>query len=138
MSSDIVSISIRVRYAECDPMQVAHHANYLVWFEAARSEYCRVRGISYAQMERDGFFLPVVEASCRYVAPARYDDLLTLTTWVAELKRRSLRMRYVLRRGETELAHGETYHIVVDGDGRARTWPPDIAARFVPEAPLSP
>jgi len=125
-----VTIAVRVRYFETDKMQVAHHANYLVWFEEARSAFCRIRGIDYPQMERDGLFLPIVEAHCRYIAPARYDELLSVSVFVLECARRSVRFGYVIQRDETLLAEGETYQILVDGNGRPRSWPEELAARM--------
>ena len=67
--------TLRVRYAETDQMGVAYYANYLVWMELGRVEYCRAAGLRYRDMEEnDQVLLAVVEASCRYVSPARYDD----------------------------------------------------------------
>jgi acyl-CoA thioester hydrolase len=125
-----VSLTLRVRYFETDQMRVAHHAHYLVWFEAARSEFCRVRGIDYSQMERDGYFMPILEARCRYRRPARYDDELTITVRVVERTRRTLKLHYVVVRGEEELAEGETTQMLVDGEGRPRSFPAEIAKRF--------
>ncbi len=124
-----VSLSVCVRYAETDQMGVAHHANYLVWFEAARSAFCRERGVPYSRIERDlGLMLPVVEASVRYKLPAHYEDELTIDAHVAERTRRTIRFAYLVRRGKTELAHGHTTHMLVDANGRPRTWPDDVAA----------
>src|SRR5438552_1546941 len=72
--SGTVTATIRVRYAETDQMQMAYYGRYFEWFEVARSEYCRVRGIDYAAMEAAGLFMPIMEARCRYKAPAHYDD----------------------------------------------------------------
>lgn len=74
ISSETVVWRTRVRYAETDQMGVAHHAVYPVWFEASRSEFCRLRGIDYGQMERDGMLLPLYELRVRYLQPARYED----------------------------------------------------------------
>ena len=126
------SITIRVRYFETDQMQVAHHAHYLVWFEAARSEFCRLRGVDYTQMEQQGYFLPIVEAHCRYIAPARYDEEITVTTYVIAAKRRTLRMGYTVTRGEATLATGETYQIVIGLDKRPRALPDNLYALFSP------
>ena len=82
-----VQLTLRVRYAETDQMGMVHHSNYLIWFEAARSEFCRQFGIDYRQMEIDGLFLPVAEAQCRYIGPAFYEDEIVIKTWVIELKR---------------------------------------------------
>ncbi len=127
-----VTMTFHVRYAETDAMRVAHHANYLVWFEMGRAAFCRERGIDYGAMETErGLFLPIVEAHCRYVSPARYDDLLTLSVWCKEATKRTLRFGYLLKRDATLLAEGETYQILVDNAGRPRTLPPDLAERMI-------
>ncbi len=128
---DVVT-SIRVRYAECDPMQVAHHSTYLIWFEAGRADLCRVRGIDYPAMERSGLFLPVVEARCRYIASARYDEVLELTTCILEIKRRTVRFGYRLVRDNQTVAEGETYQMLVDSSRRPRTFPAELFERFQP------
>lgn len=122
--------SFRVRYFETDQMQVAHHAHYFVWFEAARSEFCRKYGIDYSQMEKEGLFMPVLEARCRYRLPIRYDDDLTVTATVVERTRRTLRIRYTVTRDGVELAEGETTQMLIDAEGRPRSFPEEIAARF--------
>jgi acyl-CoA thioester hydrolase len=76
---------IRVRYAETDQMGVVYHANYFPYFESARTESIRQLGFTYADMERMGVIMPVVDVHCRYLRPARYDDLLTIRTIVKEL-----------------------------------------------------
>lgn len=132
MSEQVIT-KIRVRYAECDPMQVAHHSAYFVWCEAGRADYCRVRGIDYIQMERDGLFLPVVEARCRYLAGARYDDELILTTRVIERRRRTVRFTYRIAREGALIAEAETYQMLIDREGKPRSWPEEIAALFAPD-----
>jgi acyl-CoA thioester hydrolase len=128
-----VELKLRVRYAETDQMGMVHHANYLIWFEASRSEFCRVHGIDYRQMEADGLFLPVAEAHCRYISPAFYEDEIVVKTWVIELKRCLLRIGYEVRRGETLLAAGETLQVLVrKPENRPCSFPPEIAAKFVP------
>lgn len=124
---------IRVRYAETDQMRVAYYGNYFTWFEIGRVELCRQRGLEYKRMEEeDGLFLVVVEASCRYVRPARYDDLLTIRTWVAEARRRAIRFGYeVLNHGSGErIATGETLHMICDRLGRPRSLPEKFQALF--------
>src|SRR5579871_4418308 len=129
--SDYVGITVRVRYAETDQMGMVHHANYLIWFEAARSAFCRECGIDYGQMERDGMILPLVEAHCRYIRPALYEDEVTLRTWVIALRRSLLRIGYTVLRGEEILATGETLQILLDRpSGKARSFPPHIASLF--------
>lgn len=127
-----VTLTIRVRYAETDQMGVAHHANYLVWFEAARSEFCRAHGMDYTSMEAQGCFLPIIEVQCRYRASARYDEEIAVTTYVIERTRRTLRIGYRAQRGETLLAEGETLQMLVGRDGKPRTFPEEIARLFDP------
>ena len=124
------ALTLRVRYFETDQMRVAHHAHYFVWFEAARSEFCRKYGIDYSQMEKDGLFMPVLEARCRYRLPVRYDDELIVTATVLERTRRTLKIHYCVAREGQELAEGETTQMVVDGEGRPRSFPDDVALRF--------
>jgi len=86
---------VRVRYAETDQMGVAHHSNYLIWFEAGRSDFCRGRGFSYKEMEeKEGALLVVAESYVRYKSPAFYEDILIVRTRVGEVRSRSLRFIY--------------------------------------------
>jgi len=122
--------TLRVRYAETDKMGVVYHANYLVWFEIGRTEYCRARGFSYRDMEEsENAFLVVAESYCRYKAPAYYDDVLVVRTHVTELRRRSLRFGYeIIREADgVIIAEGETGHVVTDGTGRVRSMPTGFA-----------
>ena len=117
---------VRVRYAETDQMGVVYHANYLVWFEIGRTEFCRARGFAYREMEEnDRAFLVVAESYCRYKAPAYYDDELIVRTHVTELRRRSVRFGYeVVRLSDgTIIAEGETGHVVTNADGRVISMP---------------
>jgi acyl-CoA thioester hydrolase len=112
--------TIRVRYAETDQMGVVYYANYFVWFEVGRVELMRSLGFEYRELEeQDQCFLPVVEANCRYKAPARYDDVLTLETRVLNQRTSMIRFGYRLLRDMPDaasvlLAEGETVHVVVD------------------------
>jgi acyl-CoA thioester hydrolase len=117
---------IRVRYAETDKMGIVHHSNYLVWFELARSEFCRARGFSYKEMEeKDNALLVVAEAYCRYKSPAFYEDVLTLRTKLAEVRSRSIRFIYEIYRpfDQALLAEGETLHLVTDENKKVRKLP---------------
>jgi len=121
---------LRVRYAETDKMGVVYHANYLVWFEIGRTEFCRARGFSYRDMEEnENAFLVVAESYCRYKAPAYYDDVLIVRTHITELRRRSLRFGYeIVRESDgVVIAEGETGHVVTDQNSRVRSFPPGFA-----------
>lgn len=135
-SEDTVVWRTRVRYAETDQMGVAHHANYAIWFEASRSEFCRMRGIDYGQIERDGMLLPVLELRVRYLQPAHYEDELDVRTRVVEIRRSLLRIQYEVWRNDTKLAEGETLQMLVaKASFKPVRFPKEIAARFLP-APL--
>lgn len=116
---------VKVRYAETDQMGVAYYANYLVWFEVGRSQYCNDCGFSYRDMEREtGLYLIVAEACCRYKTPARYEDDLVVRTSIRELTRRTVRFGYeILRADGAEVATGETLHVLINGDGRPSSFP---------------
>ena len=117
---------IRVRYAETDKMGIVHHSNYLVWFEAGRTDLCRARGFSYRDMEdEDNALLVVAESYCRYKSPAYFEDVLTIRTQVSEVRSRSVRFAYEVVRGsdETLVAEGETLHLVTDEQKRVKQIP---------------
>lgn len=115
------STIFRVRYAETDAMGVAHHSNYFVWFEAGRTELMRSLGWSYRQMEDEaGVRLPVIEASCRFLRPVRYDDEVVVKTTARLMSRVRVAFDYELLRPAdgTLLAQGRTVHAAVDAGGR--------------------
>jgi acyl-CoA thioester hydrolase len=122
---DWVELDLRVRYAETDRMGVVYYANYFVWFEMGRSEYCRRRGFNYLDLEELGYRLVVAEALCKYRRPARYDEVVTVRTALQSFHRRSVAFRYqVVRKGPGEtLVEGETKHLCVDAAGRITTIP---------------
>ena len=130
--------TLRVRYAETDRMGVVYHANYLVWFEIGRTEYCRARGFAYRDMEENGHaFLVVAESYCRYKAPARYDDELLVRTHITELRRRSVRFGYeIMRLSDGQIiAEGETGHVVTDPQGRVISMP-EVYRQVLSSKPL--
>jgi len=99
MSREEVSATeIRVRYAETDQMGIAHHSNYIIWCEQARTDYMRGRGVSYRALEEGGLLLPVVDVRLRYRAVARYDDLLRVSCWVREIATRRVIFGYAVER----------------------------------------
>src|SRR6266542_5575341 len=112
---------VRVRYAETDQMGVVYYANYLVWMEVGRVEYCKARGFSYKEMEIEcGVFLAVAEARCRYSYPARFDEEVIVRTWVESANTRMFSFASEMRHAEGggKLASGETRHIFVGRDMR--------------------
>ncbi|HYL74836.1 MAG TPA: thioesterase family protein [Bryobacteraceae bacterium] len=123
----------RVRYAETDQMGVVYYANYLVWMEVGRAEYCRAAGGRYKDMESiDGVRLAVVDAHCRYLYPARYDQEIAVKTWIARANRRMIEFHYEIRDAESgqELATGETKHIFLGPDMKPVNLPEQYYALF--------
>lgn len=114
-------------------MGVVYHANYFQYFEVGRTELIRALGCTYADMERDGIRLPVVETAARFHAPAKYDDVLVLETRIASVSAVRVRFVYVVRRDgdDTVLAEGHTVLASVAEDGRPRRLPKEMRALFV-------
>jgi acyl-CoA thioester hydrolase len=119
---------LRVRFCETDLMGIVHHAQYLTYFEAGRVHWLRRRGITYTSWTASGVHLPVVDATLKYRAPARFEDILTVETRLSDLRWASLRYTYVVRRGEEVLAEGETRLACVDGAHVLRRLPPEVLA----------
>ncbi len=124
-------VEFRVRYAETDQMGVVYHANYFVWCEMARTELIRERWASYADLERQGVILAVADASMRYHAPARYDNLIRTEAWLEEVRSRTVTFGYrVLRLQDGEapqrLATATTRLIVLGPDARPRKLPAEL------------
>lgn len=123
--SSEIWLAHRVCYGETDCMGVVYYAQYLVFFERARSEYIRAKGISYSVVEQRGVYLPVRDAACRYRSPARYDDLIWIRAAVAEIGRASLSFIYeIWNENKTIiLAEGSTKHAIVDSKGKPFAMP---------------
>jgi len=117
------SIDIRVRYCECDPMGVAHHTVYPVWFEMGRTELLRSTGRTYRALEEQGILLAVVKLEVRYRAPARYDDMVTLVTTLASAGHVKIEHTYEVTRGGQTLVVGSTTLACLDREGRAQPLP---------------
>ncbi len=114
--------TVRVRYAETDQMGVVYHANYVVYFEVGRTESMRALGLDYAEMERNGMILAVVDVAARFVKPAKYDDLLTVETALVSASAVRVRFEYRILRGagagEETLCTGSTTLACVNREGR--------------------
>ena len=116
-------ISIRVRYAETDRMGLLHHANYLVYFEQARTELLREIGLTYKDMEDAGFLLVLTKVEVRYKLPARYDEVLTIRTTVVRTTPIRIEHKYeVLREGRL-VAEGNTTLACIDREGKVQALP---------------
>ena len=125
--------TLRVRYAETDAMGIVHHSRYIPWFEVGRSDWLRQAGLPYSDFSAMGYYLTVVEVGVRYLKPALYDELVTVRTWVSELKSRGLRMEYeVVNARDERLVTGFTRHVCITHDGLPARLPralSDVVAR---------
>jgi acyl-CoA thioester hydrolase len=124
---------VRVRYAETDQMGVVYYSNYLIWFEVGRAEFCRQRGLPYREFEQaTGLSLAVAETHCRYHAPAFYDELLIIRTRVQTLRKRMIVFEYEISKQGSEVlvVTGSTSHVVVDKNGRPRSFPREYMRYF--------
>lgn len=128
----ITETAFPVRYAETDAMGVVHHANYLVYFEEGRSHFMRQLGIDYAELEAEGFQLPVTEVNIRYANSLRYGQNVTIRTWIEENRSRRLTFAYeVLEQGSRDrLVTGHTRHIWTDTAGKVIRQPARWQALF--------
>ncbi len=122
-------LELRVRYNECDPMGVAHHTVYPVWFEMGRTELLRDGGLSYSDLETQGFLIAVVKLSVQYKRPARYDDLLVLETTITDHGRATIGHAYQLYRDGVLLTTATTTVVCLDRDGRPQPLPEVLRGR---------
>jgi acyl-CoA thioester hydrolase len=127
----------RVRYGDTDQMGFCYYAHYLRFFEIGRAELMRSLGATYRSIEEAGVFLPVLEAGCRYLKPARYDDRLGIEAAVSRFARASVRFGYRVLRLDPEaelLAFGFTEHCFMDRAGKPMR-PPEVVTEMLARAP---
>ncbi len=127
MKPHSTTISYRVPYADTDQMGIVYYANYLVYFERLRNELLRETGTPYKIWEEKGLLLPVIEAFCRYRAPAQYDDLLTVSGRITSGKGTRIRIDYEVCKGELVLTEGYTIHACLNRSGRPTRIPEELA-----------
>ena len=134
----VVESEIRVRYAETDAEGVVYYANHFVYMEVARVNYLRALGLNRALWDKAGWGIVIIEASCRYHAPAHFDDLLRMRAWVDEVRGSSFAFRYELLNAETgqRLAEGRTVQVFVNlHTMRPTRLPPDVRDKLQAEGP---
>ena len=105
---------IEVRYAETDQMGVVHHANYVVWFELARTRLCALSGFHYADIEKMGYLLMVTGVQVRYLRPARYGDTVQVVCWTERMGSRALHFSYEVCKEDEVLVTGATEHVWIE------------------------
>ena len=120
------TITYRVPYADTDQMGFVYYANYLVYFERLRNELLREGGTAYKEWEARGILLPVIEAYCRYRAPAHYDDILTISGHLSLAKGTRIRIDYEVDRDKVILAEGYTVHACLKSSGRPTRVPEEL------------
>jgi len=122
------TIEVRVRYAETDQMGVVYHANYLVWCEIGRTDLIRQLGTSYADLERSGVGLAVIDASVRYHSAARYDDLIRIRTVLTDVKSRTVTFDYTIENASSglRLASARTTLATLNKEGKLVALPAEI------------
>ena len=121
---------VRVRYAETDMMGIAYHGNYLPWFEIGRTALLREQGLPYAELEKMGYRLPVLEVRAKYRRPALYDDVLTIETTMNERPILRIRLDYRVLRGDELLATGHTEHAFINHDNQPVRPPAEFITRM--------
>jgi acyl-CoA thioester hydrolase len=124
----ISQLEVRVRYKETDKMGRVYHSNYFVWLDMARTEYLRELGISYKEMEEEGFFFVVAETNCKYIRPLEFDDHVLIKTRIAETKKASVFFSYDLVNKEKDIvcAQANTKLVAVNGSGKVVPIPEKI------------
>jgi acyl-CoA thioester hydrolase len=127
---DTVDIDIRVRYAETDQMGVAYYSNYLVWFEVGRVELLRRKGFNYSKLESLGYRIVVTDVHCHYRNSVRFDELITVRTWLKGVHKRMVTFGYhILRKDRSKeelIAEGETRHVNLDLAGTPKSLPKEF------------
>lgn len=124
---DSYTVDFRVRYQETDQMGVVYYSNYLVWFEVARTEFFRAMGLDYRKLEEnEKIYLPVVEASCRYKVPLRYDDQVSVTVRLLSAKNVRIIFEYDVKRQSRLCATGITEHTFVNREGAPIPIPDEV------------
>jgi len=119
-------------------MGIVYHTNYIRWFEIGRIELLRKMGITYSEVEKDGFYLPVTRVYCHYHLPAHYDEIVFVETRIAYLKRASMKFTYLIwdEIRENLLTEGYTIHACTDRDGKIIRIPSVIADKIGSECSM--
>jgi len=125
-------VKIRVIYADTDAMGIVYHTNYIKWFEIGRTELLRSVGIVYSEVEVQGYNLPLTEAYCHYLLPAKYDQIIIVETEMEYLKRASMKFNYTIWDEDKEkiLVEGYTVHACTNNLGKIVRVPPFIVQKI--------
>ena len=124
------TVELRVRYDEVDPMGFVHHSNYLRYLEIGRTELLRASGGCYREMEEAGHLVVVVRVDCRYRSPAKYDDLIRITTRIEKVTAGKIIHEYSIMRDETKLVEATVTLAVIDRNGRHQRVPESLIDQY--------
>lgn len=130
-------VSLRVRYSETDQMGTYYNCRPLEWFELGRTDFLRAVGMTYAEMERQGVFLPVIEAHLEYRGRARYDDALKIMTTASMVGKARIRFDVRILHADTgaEIVQGYTVHAFADVAGKPIRPPAALLEALNPKGP---
>ena len=131
----ISETTLRVRYAETDAMGIVHHSRYIPWFEVGRVNHLREIGLPYKQIEKMGYLFVITDLGARYHMPARFDDVVTIRTWMDKVASRGMRLEYqiVNEAGET-LVTGFTKFICTNTQGQPTRLPDNLISLMTDES----
>ena len=130
MTNDVIETTFYARYAETDQMGIVHHSHYIVWMEEGRSEYMRRKQLDYVGLEKSGLALAVTEANVRYLAPAHYNERVTVRTRIDSLRSRALTFGYEIINADTRqrLVVGSVKLMLIDRQGQVVSLPDTMQA----------
>lgn len=127
--NNISNLEIKARYAETDMMGIIHHSVYPVWYEAARTEFIKMAGMTYTELEKGGIMLPLSELNCKYIRPVKYEDVVTVQTRLSKLSFAKIEFSYRVMLDGQIMASGSSLHGFVD----AKTFHPVSLKKVRPE-----
>lgn len=130
LNAQVQTTTIRVLYGDTDAGGMVYNGTYLRFFEFGRGEFMRAQGLSYSNLEKHGFLLPVVESYIRYKSPAHYDDLLAIQTCISQVTPKSCRFHCHIYRDETLIAKGFTKHACIIRNGSLADLPEAYLTRM--------
>lgn len=105
---------IIARYAETDQMGIVHHSVYPIWFEVGRTDFIKLIGMTYSELEKSGIMLPLASLECKYILPIKYEDEVIIETNIVSVKVARIEFHYRVLRGNELCAEGSTVHAFVD------------------------
>lgn len=132
MSSLVFRHSHRVSYSECTAGNHVYYSRYLDMLETARGEFFRQLGTTFLKWQQQDLIFPVVESRLRYKAPARYDDILAIETWLTSMERVRLSFAYRILKEQTLILEGETFHVCTGLDEKPKRLPDELCSLLKP------